>query len=279
MTKAERLAREHAEALLGAERRELRQLVELHRTARTAILDELLAVRADTFTAQHYRTTLVQIEAGLRSMLKKLRRRHESRLDGLLADSIEQTLALVSIHEPKFQGGATGKIQLAAVRQVTRQRALLLNRYATSMSAYGSQLVGDIQRRLGVHLVKRSKGRDMAIDVAGRLDSHAIAGSRWKADRIVRTEMVYASNVGHQAAIESASEVLPGLKRQWDATLDSRTSKVCQFLDGKVVEIHEPWVWRGKEYAHPPAHPACRSVVAPWRAEWAGLASAQGGLE
>ena len=79
------------------------------------------------------------------------------------------------------------------------------------------------------------------------------AGGSSKARRLIRTESCYLSN---QLEMESYKEC--GIdKYQYLATLDLRTSEICQELDGKVflVKDQQP----GKNC--PPMHPWCRSTT------------------
>lgn len=265
---ASTLSREHGRELSRLEREELARLLPIYQDAREKILGKLAQVQADTFTRQHYRVARVQIERGIREMVAILQGQHERGLDAVLEAAIEQTLEEIAFWDAKFRGGATGRIQLAAVRRLATPRSVLLHRFKASTTAYGENLIVDIQGRLARALVQRSSWRDMSIEVAGRLQQHAIAGSRWRAERIVRTELVNALNAGHQAALEASAATIPGLKRQWDSTLDTRTSDVCLHLNGQVVAIDKPWVYEGRPIHHPPGVPNCRSRVIPWHRDW-----------
>jgi SPP1 gp7 family putative phage head morphogenesis protein len=268
---ASKLTQRHAQELLSLERGEIQALAKIYQEARREILGRLHDVGAETFTAQQLRVTLAQVEAGVAVMRRRLRERQETVLPRLLRAGARQTLEEIAFWEAArgFRGAAHSAIPLEVVRGINAE--LLLERYAKSLEAFGAQLVGDVQRRLGVHVVKRSAWREMANDLAGRFEAAVIPGARWRAERIVRTELVHALNAGHQAGLEAMAEELPGLRRQWDATLDERTSEGCRHLNGQVKGLHEPWVWKGREVAHPPLVPNCRSRVIPWRAAWLEL--------
>lgn len=267
------LAREHAQELLRLEKEELRRLRGIYKTARLEILGRLSESNVpETFTAQHLRGARAQIEAGLRAMTNKIQGRAKTLTEHALRKAAGQTLEEIAYWETRsgFQGAALGRIQTDALRRVSRVEELLLSQFRSSIRAYGENLIGETGRRLGVHLAKRSAWREMAVDVAGRLHQHAITGARWRAERIVRTEMVNALNAGHHAALEASAEVVPGLRKQWDAHLDERTSTMCRKWNGRVVAIDEPFgEHRGRAIMHPPLHPNCRSRVVPWRAAWA----------
>ena len=79
-----------------------------------------------------------------------------------------------------------------------------------------------------------------------------------RARTIARTETVRAQNMGH---IDAARQTGLKLYKKWDAHLDSRTSKVCAYLDGKEIPIDDKFKWEDKEFDAPPAHPNCRSTL------------------
>lgn len=81
----------------------------------------------------------------------------------------------------------------------------------------------------------------------------AFATTRREAMMIARTATNHISTGARQAVWEANSDVISGVR--WVATLDGRTSPVCQDRDGEVYPINSG--------PRPPAHPNCRSTVAP----------------
>lgn len=80
-------------------------------------------------------------------------------------------------------------------------------------------------------------------------------GSRFAANRLLRTETNYISNQATAEAYEDA-----GIEKyRYMSVLDGRTSKKCQEKDGQEFLLSEKEV--GVNY--PPLHPWCRSSVAP----------------
>jgi hypothetical protein len=266
---ASALAREHAEELIRLEADELKRLRRTYEQARKEILARLSETPGDTFTAQQLRSVQVQVEAGLRGMVKSLKADTSAGVKSLTSQGIEQTVAEIAWWDTKFRGGATQRIAGAAARKVLKPQALLLHQYEASLDAYGSNLISEVQGRLGVHLVKNSSWREMSLDIAGKLENNAIQGARWRAERIVRTEVVDALSLGHMAGLKEGAQILPGLRGQWDATIDKRTSSICLRLNGRVRELGQPFgSYRGQPIVRPPAIPNCRSRVVPWHADW-----------
>jgi SPP1 gp7 family putative phage head morphogenesis protein len=81
-------------------------------------------------------------------------------------------------------------------------------------------------------------------------------GSRFAANRLLRTETNYISNQATAEAFEDA-----GITHYiYLAVLDGRTSTKCQGLDGQKFALADKEV--GVNY--PPAHPWCRSLPSPY---------------
>ena len=76
-----------------------------------------------------------------------------------------------------------------------------------------------------------------------------------QADRIVRTELTYVQN---QASLNRYIDA--GVKQfQFLAEIDSRTSAICNSMNGKVFNIEDAKVGENV----PPLHPNCRSTIVP----------------
>lgn len=124
----------------------------------------------------------------------------------------------------------------------------------------GKMTLNDVARieqqiRLGVlggettdQLVRRIRGTK----AAGYADGVASA-TRREAEMIARTATNHVSTAARQAVWNANADIIKGVR--WVATLDGRTSAVCQSRDGEVYAIDKG--------PRPPAHPNCRSTVAP----------------
>ena len=86
--------------------------------------------------------------------------------------------------------------------------------------------------------------------------SEAFDTSAYNSQRLIRTETTHACN---QAEIASYNE-LDIDRYKYVATLDTRTSTICQQLDGKVFETKD--AQSGKNL--PAMHPNCRSTTIPY---------------
>jgi SPP1 gp7 family putative phage head morphogenesis protein len=72
-------------------------------------------------------------------------------------------------------------------------------------------------------------------------------------EALVRTAVQHVSSVSRQIVYEANSDLVKAY--QWTSVLDSRTTAICQGLDGRTYKIGEGPV--------PPAHINCRSTTVP----------------
>lgn len=179
-------------------------------------------------------------------------------------------------------------------------RSSLLRQHATSVDRYGSRMIGEFQRTLQVGIVQGVDGHTMIRRLVGehggpkgvvslaarilpdgtvqRLREADVGGAglfranAYWAERIVRTELLYAYNSGTQAALEHEVDTdFPDLQRIILAHFDSRTAEDSVFVHGQVRGIREPFTdGAGRVYMHPPARPNDRERVIPWRMAWGG---------
>ena len=95
-----------------------------------------------------------------------------------------------------------------------------------------------------------------------------------KTARIVRTESHRISQEATLDAQYAAKEAGADVVKQWDSTLDRRTRSTHAHLDGKIVEVDEPFKYGGHEAMHPGGFGVaaldinCRCVIVQ-RAKWA----------
>lgn len=124
-----------------------------------------------------------------------------------------------------------------------------------SGNAYSKRIyanVEDMQAKLKQTLLESMMTGESEREIAAKV------AERWQigyndARRLIRTETTYVSN---QAELESYKNA--GIEQyKYVSVLDSRTSEVCQDLNGKKFLINE--AVPGKNY--PPMHPWCRSTT------------------
>lgn len=114
---------------------------------------------------------------------------------------------------------------------------------------YKDKLLSEIRTHLLQGFIRGDSVENLSRTIAERMDV-----SLGRARRIVRTEGSFFTN---QAAFDSYKESGVVKRYQFLATLDSRTSDVCQSMDLRVFKLSEKQV--GVNF--PPLHPNCRSTV------------------
>jgi SPP1 gp7 family putative phage head morphogenesis protein len=82
-------------------------------------------------------------------------------------------------------------------------------------------------------------------------------GTGTRLETIVRTNVTDAYNRGRLVEARRAGPLLKGF--EYSAVLDSRTTEVCSYLDGKVFRADDP----GMDALIPPRHFNCRSILVP----------------
>ena len=84
--------------------------------------------------------------------------------------------------------------------------------------------------------------------------------SEWRSDMIARTETTRITNEGKMLGYKESG--IEG-KKVWRAAIDSRTSPICQRLNGQAVELDDDFTdpQTNKRYPAPPSHSNCRSTI------------------
>lgn len=120
--------------------------------------------------------------------------------------------------------------------------------FSSRLYKHQKNLVKEIKDCLTVGMIRGESVDKLAKRVRQRIDV-----SYSNAKRLVRTETAYAFE---QATLDSYAEC--GVERyMFMATLDNRTSEICQELDGQEFNIKD--AVPGENY--PPMHPNCRSTT------------------
>ncbi len=120
--------------------------------------------------------------------------------------------------------------------------------YSKRIWTNGAKLAKTIQQN-----IIAAAHRGVSVQEMTRVIRQKMGVGTKEAVRLVRTELNYVQN---QAALHSIKDT--GMKYyRFIATLDKRTSTVCQSHDGDVFPVEE--AMPGKNM--PPLHPHCRSVI------------------
>ena len=259
----------------------VRKTMALYEQARSEIEAKLAVLRRAgegmTFSAQHMRMILLQINDGLRSFrqdfgpeLSKQSRTAADLARHHLVTAIRKLEKRYSGIEPVLQ------VEEASVFSGLYKgiEPSLLNRHRTLMSAYSLPTIERVKRQLALSLIQ-GENLDHVIDrVAGA--GGIVDAERWRAARIARTEMSYAYGQTSQRCMVETAKEIPDLCKRLAATFDNRTGADSIALNGQVQPVSAPFVWMKKtksgvervEYMAPPNRPNDRECVVPWRAAY-----------
>lgn len=148
--------------------------------------------------------------------------------------------------------------------------SLILN-FPWSGANYSQRIWGNreklgrvLQETLLQGFIRGLSNQKMAQELAGHMEA-----SYKSAIRLLRTETTFVSNA---ATIHGYKE--SGIVNEYEflATLDLRTSTVCQHIDGKVFKCEDAKAGVNL----PPMHPNCRSTTVPYVGKKSGTRIARG---
>jgi SPP1 gp7 family putative phage head morphogenesis protein len=136
------------------------------------------------------------------------------------------------------------------------QRPWLGENYSDRVWNHKDRLIHSLETTFTQGVVLGHNPNKIARQMSANVQSQAFRpGVQSPMERLARTEFARCAN---QAILTGYRE--RGIKEYaFLATLDFRTSKICQALDGKVFKVSE--AIEGTNY--PPMHPNCRSTTVP----------------
>lgn len=249
------------------------------------------------YSAQMLRRALVQVRGALNAV-EQLRPEMRNALvaggrqAGTMATRhLQRELAMFS----RIFGGTIQHIPVVPAAKLAQQG--LVDRYAASAKAYTAEVRADIRHQLSLGLARGESFPEMTARLMGRRTVAGIAAvaemdemsqaraasaaifrtAQWKAERIVRTEVMNVYNESARESIQEVAEDEPRIQKRWDAILDGRVCLDCRQLHGVSVAPDENFPVPGDE--GPPLHPYCRCTTVIWRSDWGdkeGVAARKG---
>lgn len=247
------------------------------------------------FTAQNYRRAMASLDAAIRALGEV-----GPEMEAALGNAYEEAggLAAQNLREEVVQFGAMygssiRPTQISTAAIVARGRNEVIPRMRTSAARYSQAVREDIRRQLAIGMVsgenfeqltnrlrriggprglvatRGARGEDRDV-VTEQIAEGLFNRYRHWAERVVRTEVINAYNVEHQAGIAELNDDLledgqDALKQRWDSTPDTRRCPLCREIDGEVRAVGEEFA---KGITHPPRHPNCQCVVVAWHPAW-----------
>ena len=202
-----------------------------------------------TLTRKGQITYLSLLQQNINKALLDLYDKNQMSMYDFLADGYESAYYRSVFNVQKGLG--FGKDFVALNRRAIEKAVLTTykkSNYSKRLYAHCEEFTKNLKDNLIIGLIKGENIDRMAARISRRMD---VAAS--SARRLVRTETAYI----YEKATAAAYQECGIEKYEFLATLDYRTSPVCQELDGKVFLVKD--AMPGKNY--PPMHPNCRSTT------------------
>jgi hypothetical protein len=260
---------DHIRSVLSLEEEQAKTIMRSYQEVRRELRDRLDSVRGNSFTAQHLRGVLAQVQGAIEAMNSKLAGDTIAGAEEAAMQGIDDLVDEIKKFNQKFTGAVT-PINLNAALLAKDTANFLVTKYQTNLDAYGNDLMTQISNGL----FQASIGDASYGEVVGRVGNFFMA-EEWKLHRIVRTELHNIYNLGK---MNGMSELVDGsisdLMKTLMHPMDSRTGDDSIYAAQKhlVAAIDEPfvYVWKGKrrEFMAPPDRPNDRAILVPYREEW-----------
>lgn len=264
-----KIVENHIISLQRLEEKDGERLIRSYRRIRSELTDRLALVPEGSFTAQRYRSILVQIESALRVMA-----------DGLLDDlspeafdaarrGVTEMLAEIRVFSRRFEGAVT-PLDVSAIGIATEAQNLAVNRYKASLEQY----TGGVRAQIARGLLDAVLAQDTVGQAIQRLTKF-FAAEEWKLRRLARTELHGIYNLGRLTGMRDVKrDFIPNLKKTLIHPMDDRTGEDSKVAAQKelIVDIDKPfrYTFKGnvREFMTPPDRPNDRAIVVPYRDEW-----------
>jgi hypothetical protein len=260
---------DHIQRVLKLEHSQAETILGNFQEIQNELTNKLSRVRSSSFTAQHLRGVLAQVQGSIEALTKSL--------GGEMADGaftaamagIENLLTEIKAFDSEFLGAVT-PINLNAAILAKDSANFLVTRYGTNLDKYGNDLYTQISNGLFAATI----GESSYSQVIGSIGQF-FSAEEWKLHRVVRTELHNIYNYGKlQGMRDLQDDELPDLMKTLMHPMDQRTgldSKYAASL-ALAVPVDAPfeYEWNGvlRQFLAPPDRPNDRAILVPYRKEW-----------
>lgn len=270
---------QHAREVQSIQKSQAQELIAYYRDARRELMDRLAHARYESFTAQHLRGVLAQVNAALTVMNSRMQ-------DDMKKGTIESAMTGVKhlireIH--KFSQRFTGAVEpinLDVVKVSLDTQNFLFNQYEVSVKKYDSDVRARIARGLTQAAIQEKPYSEVISTLGKFWDLE-----EWQLHRLVRTEQHHAYSLAKFNGMkETKRSALPDLKKALFHPMDSRTGQDSIELaeENPILPLDQPFkqVYRprlksgraGKKQVYvfmvPPNRPNDRAILIPYRDAW-----------
>jgi hypothetical protein len=263
------IVEDHIKKVLSLEASESDKILSSYSEVRDQLIQKLSRFPPGSFTAQHLRGVLSQVQGAIEAMNSGMKDSLSHSAYDFASAGMQDNIDEINMFDEMFTGAVT-PINLNAALAAREVSNLLTTKYETNLEAYGN----DLQTQITNGLFSAALGEVNHEEVVGRISSFFTA-EEWKLRRIVRTELHNIYNVGKLRSMGDLSEgQIPDLMKTLMHPMDDRTGDDSKYAArvNLVAAIDEPfqYTWRGKprEFMAPPDRPNDRAILVPYRREW-----------
>lgn len=214
------------------------------------------------FKSSRWKSLLLDIAALRAQLLGSVQNRLTTNLQELATQEASAEAAIIKRAVPVIADFAS--VAPETLRALTRDPF-----YGHTLQEWfqgvAQQDLGRIRQALQIGMAQGESVPNIVRRVAGTptnaFGDGALAMTRRNVETVVRTAVTSVSNSARQEALSGNEDIIAGYV--FVATLDSRTSAICQANDGKMIPVGDKPLPEGAEEADgvPPLHPNCRSTT------------------
>lgn len=233
----------------------------------------------ESFTAAQLKATLAQIRAVTAEVKIGVSGVTMEQGKELAQKAAVSAVKYMNASEQKFTG-STNRLGLHTAMLIDRATAgtesSILHRLSTDpnhpgrkgiLDRYGDLVVNHFEDELQQRLIARTPWAEVRDNITKKSAFLQGAPAHW-AERIVRTEGMYAANRAGNEAIKEADDAFGDMVKIISSVFDDRTGADSFAVHGQIRRPTEAFdSWFGS-YMHPPDRPNDRSVVVPHRIAW-----------
>jgi hypothetical protein len=182
-----------------------------------------------------------------------------------------ENTVLPLIRESVIRAGKAGIIQTGSSREFDTLNPLV-NKSLEAHKGGWAQVHSETVKQLRMALASGLAEGESMIDLKKRLMSKYEGFKGFRAERIARTEAIWAWNEG---AVQGYMQSGIVNRKEWVSSGDSRSCDFCPTLNGETIGVEREWFGKGDimsvgdsslsfEYegiGHPPLHPNCRCSI------------------
>ena len=205
-------------------------------------------------SAKAYISRLEELQANIRWEIESLYRTQQLRIFEVLSKGYEETYYRANFDVQQGIGFAYSftALNTKAVQKAVTQKWQGSN-FSDRVWNDKNKLVDTLNQTIPQGIALGQNPRKVARTISNTMETKFS-----NAERLARTEMNHICNDATKDAYRETPEILQQYKIL--ATLDNRTSEICQEQDGKVYKMSE---WQEGVTA-PPFHPNCRTTTVPY---------------